>query len=118
VLVALGEVAASGEEVGFCVGGDGCVAIEDKVAVRGDAGGVDLGYGERRQEGEEESCDTRDASAKEVGAGRSGTRFCESGFDENGHAVPRSSTEVCIGAVRICISASPVVCYYFGLSLG
>jgi hypothetical protein len=34
---------AGGGDVGFCVTGDGRVAIEDEVAVRSDAAGVDLG---------------------------------------------------------------------------
>jgi hypothetical protein len=55
VFVALGEASASGEEMGLCVGGNGCVAIEDEVAVRGDAGGVDLRDCERRKKGEKES---------------------------------------------------------------
>jgi hypothetical protein len=46
VFVALGEASVSGEEVGLSVGRDGCVAIEDDVAVRSDAGGVDLRGGE------------------------------------------------------------------------
>jgi hypothetical protein len=63
VFVALGETSANGEEVGLGVGGDGCVAIEDDVAVRSDAGGVDLRDCARGQEGEKESGEARDASA-------------------------------------------------------
>ncbi len=117
VFVALGEMSAGGEEVSLCVGGDGGVAIEDDVAVRSDAGGVDLGDGERGEEREKESGQARDASAERACAGRSESRLCENGFVENGHAAPRCCTEVCIGTARICISASPVVCYYFGLSI-
>ena len=117
VFVGLGEASAGGEKVGLGVGGDGCVAIEDDVAVRSDAGGVDLRDCERGEKGDKESGQARDASAKQAGVDHSTTRFCESGFDENGHAAPRCCAEVCIGAARICISASTVVCYYFGLSL-
>jgi hypothetical protein len=46
VLVAAGEVGAGGGDVGFSVAGDGGVAIEDEVAVRSDAAGVDLGTSE------------------------------------------------------------------------
>ena len=46
VLVAPGEMGAGGGDAGFCIAGDGRVAIEDEVAVRGDAAGVDLGTGE------------------------------------------------------------------------
>jgi hypothetical protein len=34
---------AGGGDAGFCVTGDGRVAVEDEVAVRSDAAGVDLG---------------------------------------------------------------------------
>lgn len=45
VFVAAGEMRASGGDAGFCIAGDGGVAIEDEVAVRGNAVGVDLGTG-------------------------------------------------------------------------
>jgi len=45
VLVPLGEASACGADVGFCIAGDGGVAIEDKVAVGNVAGSVDLGRG-------------------------------------------------------------------------
>ena len=63
VFVALGEASASGDQVCLSVGGDGCVAIEDDVAVRSDAGGVDLRGGEWGKKGEKESGQARDASA-------------------------------------------------------
>jgi len=117
VFVALGEMSAGGEDMGFRVGGDGCIAIEDDVAVGSDAGGVDLRGGEWGKKWEKESGQARDASVERTCADRSETRLCESGLDENGHAAPRCCAELCIGAARICISASTVVCYYFGLSL-
>ena len=46
VFVPLGEASASGEEMGLRVCGDGCVAIEDDVAVRSDAGSVYLRKGD------------------------------------------------------------------------
>jgi hypothetical protein len=55
MFVALGEASASGDQVGLGVGGDGCVAIENDVAVRSDAGGVDLRDGQRRKKREEKS---------------------------------------------------------------
>ena len=55
VFVALGEACASGEEVGLCVGGDGCVAIDDEISMGSDARGVDLRDGERGQKREKES---------------------------------------------------------------
>jgi hypothetical protein len=45
VVVAPGEMCAGGGDTGFCVAGDGCVAIEDEVAVGSDAAGIDLGNG-------------------------------------------------------------------------
>jgi len=45
MLVAVGEMGSSGGDAGLGVTGDGGVAIEDEVAVGGDAGGIDLGYG-------------------------------------------------------------------------
>lgn len=63
VFVALGETNASGGNVGLSVGWDGCIAIKDDVAVRGDAGGVDLRGGERGKKWEKESGQARDASA-------------------------------------------------------
>ena len=117
MFVALGEVSASGHQMRLSVGGDGCVAVEDDVAVRSDAGGVDLRKRERGKKWEKESGQARDTSGYRTCADRSETRLCKSGFDENGHAAPRCCVELCIGAVRICISASTVVCYYFGLSL-
>ena len=43
VFVAAGEVRARGGDAGFCIAGDGGVAIEDEVAVGSDAAGIDLG---------------------------------------------------------------------------
>jgi hypothetical protein len=63
VFVALGETSANGDEVGLSVGGDGCVAVEDNVAVRSDGGRIDLRECEGGKEGEKESGQTRDASA-------------------------------------------------------
>jgi len=45
VLVPCGEAGSGGGYAGFGVGGDGGVAIENEVAVRSDAVGVDLGSG-------------------------------------------------------------------------
>jgi len=55
MLVALGETYASGEETGFGVCGDGCVAIEDEISMGSDAGGIDLRQGDRGQKREKES---------------------------------------------------------------
>jgi hypothetical protein len=55
VLVAVGETGSGGGDEGLCVGGDGGVAIEDKIAMGSDAGGVDLGSSHA---GEEERQDT------------------------------------------------------------
>jgi hypothetical protein len=46
VFVAAGETGSGGCDAGFGIAGDGGVAIENEVAVRGDAGGVDLCGGE------------------------------------------------------------------------
>jgi hypothetical protein len=43
VLVAPGKMRAGGGDAGFGVTGDGGVAVEDEVAMRSDAAGVDLG---------------------------------------------------------------------------
>ena len=64
VFVALGEVGAGGGDAGFGVAGDGGVAIEDEVAVRRDAGGVDLGTGEAGEE------DGQDEGSAEEADGR------------------------------------------------
>jgi hypothetical protein len=45
VVVAPGEMGAGGGDAGFGVTGNGCVAIEDEVAVGSDAAGVDLASG-------------------------------------------------------------------------
>jgi hypothetical protein len=55
VLVAAGEMRSGGGDAGFRIAGDGGVAIEDEVTVRGDAAGVDLGAGETgKKEGQDE----------------------------------------------------------------
>jgi hypothetical protein len=54
VLIAPGEGCSGGEDAGFGVAGDGGVAIEDEIAVRSDAGGVDLGEESRRWKENEE----------------------------------------------------------------
>jgi hypothetical protein len=46
-LVAAGETGSSGGDAGFGVSGDGGVAIDDQVAVRSDASGIDLGCEKR-----------------------------------------------------------------------
>ena len=46
VFVAPGDMCSGRGDARFCVAGDGRVAIEHEVAVRGDAAGVDLGTGE------------------------------------------------------------------------
>jgi len=48
MLVALGDASASGEGAGFCIAGDGGVAVEDEEAVGNEAGGVNLGLDKRR----------------------------------------------------------------------
>ncbi|WP_433983169.1 hypothetical protein RBB78_16520 [Tunturiibacter empetritectus] len=74
MLVALGEAGIGGEEMGLGVAGDGCVAIEDEVAMGRDAGGVDLGHGGGGgKKREKESGDARDASAELTGASRCGS---------------------------------------------
>jgi len=69
----LSETGASGGEMGFGVAGDGCVAIEDYVAVGSDAGGIDLCDGEGGKEREKKSGETGDASAEQESASRLGT---------------------------------------------
>jgi hypothetical protein len=55
VLVSNGETGACRGDSHFGVARNGGIAIEDEVAVRGDAGGVDLRFGERgKKEREEE----------------------------------------------------------------
>jgi hypothetical protein len=70
VLVALSEAGAGGEEVGLGVAGNGCVAIENEVAMGSYARGVDLGYGSGGKKREKESGETRDASSERTGASR------------------------------------------------
>jgi hypothetical protein len=73
VLVTPGEMRAYGGDAGFSVAGNGRVAIEDEVAVRGDAAGVDLtsdnltsdnlGTGEPGKEEREDESSAQDTPA-------------------------------------------------------
>ena len=63
VFVAAGEMRARGGDAGFCIAGDGGIAIEDEVAVRGDAGGVDLGTGETSEEERQDEGSPEEAMA-------------------------------------------------------
>jgi hypothetical protein len=69
VLVAPGEMGAGGGNAGFRVARDGGVAIEDEVAVRRDAGGVDLGSGETRQQERQDDCPFACAIAEQTSRG-------------------------------------------------
>ena len=57
VFVATGEMGSGRCDTGLGISGDGGVAIVNKVAVGSDAGGVDLGGGEGREQ--ERQCDYR-----------------------------------------------------------
>jgi hypothetical protein len=74
VLVTPGEMCAGGGDAGFSVTGNGRVAIEDEVAVRRDAAGVDLGAGES---GEKEGDD--EGSAEDATADRTYNRGAKGG---------------------------------------
>jgi hypothetical protein len=76
VFVAAGEMRASGGDAGFGIAGDGGVAIEDEVAVRGDARGVDLGTGETSKEerDDEGSAEAATADCTCSGGAKSGRR--------------------------------------------
>jgi hypothetical protein len=63
VFVALGEMRSGGGDPRFCVAGDGRVAIEDEVAVRGDAAGVNLGTGEAAKKERQNNGSPEDAMA-------------------------------------------------------
>jgi len=63
VFVAPGEMGAGGGDAGLCVAGDGRVAIEDEIAVRSDAAGVDLGAGETGKKKCQDEDFPEDASA-------------------------------------------------------
>ena len=54
-LVAVEETGAGGVDAGFCISGDGGVAIDDEVAVGNDGSGVDLCAG-RGEVTENEGC--------------------------------------------------------------
>ena len=54
VFVAVNKVGARGRDAGFGVSGDGGVAIEDEVAMRCDARGVDLSTGRAGEEDRED----------------------------------------------------------------
>jgi hypothetical protein len=54
---------AGGGDSGFSVAGDGCVAIQDEVAVGSDAAGVDLGTGESDKEERDDEGSAEDATA-------------------------------------------------------
>ena len=51
VLIALCEAVAGGDEVGLGVAGNGCVAIEDEIAMGSYAGGINLCHGGGGQRG-------------------------------------------------------------------
>jgi hypothetical protein len=63
VFVAPGEMCAGGGDAGFRITGDGCVAIEDEVAVGSDAAGVDLGTGEPGEEDRQDEGSVEEAAA-------------------------------------------------------
>ena len=78
------EVGIALEETGSCRGDtsfgvvwDGSIAIDDEIAMRGEAGGVDLGAGERRDgDGQDDACEG--LAGEKSGPG-------ESDAAENGH---------------------------------
>jgi hypothetical protein len=78
VFIPPGEMGAGGGDAGFCIAGDGRVAIEDEVAVGSDAVGVDLGTGET---GKEERYD--EGSPEEATADRKCNRGAKSGGRKN-----------------------------------
>ena len=63
MVVAPGEVCAGRGDAGFGVTGDGRVAIEDEVAVRGDAASVNLGTGETAKKERQNNGSPEDAMA-------------------------------------------------------
>jgi hypothetical protein len=69
---------AGGGDAGFSVPGNGRVAIEDEVAVRGDAAGVDLGTGESHKE----ECDD-EGSVEDATADRTCNRGAKGGCRKN-----------------------------------
>jgi hypothetical protein len=84
VLVAPGKMCAGGGDTGFSVTGDGRVAIEDEVAVRSDAAGVDLGNGEtgekeRQDEGSPEEATADRRCNRNAKSGRTKNQICENG---------------------------------------
>jgi hypothetical protein len=83
VLVTPGEMRAYGGDAGFSVAGNGGVAIEDEIAVRRDAAGVDLasdnlGTGESGKEERED-----ESSAEETPADRTCNRGAKGGRMKN-----------------------------------
>ena len=75
-------------DAGFCVTGDGGVAIEDEVAVGSDAAGVDLGTGlgsgetgkkERQDEGSPEDAIADRTCNRNAKSGRTKNRICGNG---------------------------------------
>jgi hypothetical protein len=56
-------MSAGGGDAGFCIAGNGRVAIEDEVAVGGDAAGVDLGTGETGKQERQDEGSPEDAMA-------------------------------------------------------
>jgi hypothetical protein len=68
VLVALGEVNACRADAGFRITGNGGVAVEDEVAVGNEAGGIDLGSGDRGQQKRQKDSVFQSTEADPVGA--------------------------------------------------
>jgi hypothetical protein len=88
VFVAPGEMGAGGGDAGFCVTGDGCVAIEDEVAVGSDVAGVDLGIdlgtGEAGKKKRQDEASPEDATADrtcnwDAKSGRTKNQICGNG---------------------------------------
>jgi hypothetical protein len=78
VFVAPGEMCAGGGDARFRITRDGCVAIENEVAVGSDAAGVDLGTG---QSGKKECQD--EVSPEDAMADRACNRGAKSGPRKN-----------------------------------
>jgi hypothetical protein len=78
VLVAPGEMGAAGGDAGLCVAGDGRVAIENEVAMRSDAVGVNLGAGDTGKK----KCQDKDFP-EDAPADRTCNRSSKSGRTKN-----------------------------------
>jgi hypothetical protein len=67
VIVALGEVNACGADPGFRIAGNGGVAVENEIAMGDEAGGVDLGSGDRGKQKREKDCVCQSTVAEPAG---------------------------------------------------